>query len=370
MTRILGLILTSLSVLTLMVMAGLFLTKLARHHNERRIAFRSAVYISTVGEIVSRNMMPTQDLTAWAHDVAFHDTVLDFFNLVAGDERKTLVQLTHHLDMLRRLHRGLGNTRSPSERLRSVAALAVIAAPESRPFLLEALNDPISEVRIGAAAGLSLIGNADDVRSILAALEKQEPWAAERMADSIVRYGPSAVPFLSNYVLIDGPSLLSKPKHIGIAVRCLGQIGDRMGETAILTAIESSDPILRVKAAAALNQPWGERSARVLVDHLLDNDWRVRAQAAKALSAYERPEALKALSHALQDEAWWVRQNAAAALAKMKGGPGVLYASLELPDEFAVSAALSRLQESGLLVDLHDVEDGGSFGKSDDLVVA
>jgi len=369
MTRLLGLILTGLAALTLITMAGLFLTKLIRHYNERRVAFRSAVYISTLGEIVSRNMMPTRDLTAWAHDVAFHDTVIDFFNLVAGEERETLVQLTHHLDMLRRFHRGLGDTRRDPERLRSVAALAVIAAPESRPFLLQALNDPISEVRIGAAAGLSLIGDPDDVRSILTALEKQEPWAAERMADSIVRYGPSAVPILSNYVLIDGPALLSKPKHIGIAVRCLGQIGDQMGETAILAAIKSPDPLLRVKAAAALNQSWGERSALVLMDHLLDEDWRVRAQAATALSAYNRPETLKALAQALQDEAWWVRQNAATALGKMSGGAEVLYASLDLPDEFAVGAAVSRLQESGFLVDLHDVDDDSSRNGGD-LVVA
>ena len=347
MIRLLGLTLAALGAVTVTTMFALFFVKLGRHFNERRVAFRSAVYISTLGEILSRGMMPTQDLSAWAHDTAFHETLIDFFNLVAGDERQTLIELTEHLDMLRRFHRGLGAKRSESERLRSVSALAVIAADESRPYLLEALRDPITEVRIEAAAGLSVIGAEEDLRAILTAMEQEDRWAAERMADAIVRFGPTAVPVLSNYVLIGEQPPLVAARHVTTAVRCLGQIGDLRGETAILTALHGDDPIQRLKAAEALKQPWGDRSARALVGVLTDEDWRVRAQAATALAAYDYLPAVPALAAALNDEAWWVRQNAATTLGKIEGGVDALFDALDLTDPYAADAAKSQLQAGG-----------------------
>lgn len=340
MNQKLGLVVALLTVFIGVLMLGLFLTKLIRHYNQRRVAFRSAVYISTLGEIVSRGLMPTRDLTAWAHDVAFHQTVIDFFGLVTGDERRTLVRLTHQLDMLRRFHRDL-TSRRESERLRSVDALAVIAAPESRPFLVAALNDPVAEVRVGAAAGLSLIADGADTRPLLMALEKEDPWGAQRIADSIVRIGASAVPALSAYVL---GGIDRNPEHLGIAIRCLGQLGDERAKPALLSVLRNVDPVLRLKAAAALAQPWGESTALLLIARLVDIDWRVRAQAANALAAYNSPLSIPHLITALQDEAWWVRQNAATALGRIEGGTEGLRQALELPDAFAVAAARSQLE--------------------------
>ncbi len=336
-----------LVILTAIAMTSLFLIKLVRHNREREGAFRGAVYISTLGEIVSRSMEPSHDIDAWADDPAFHDTLIDFFTLVAGEEQRILLDLADRLGMIDRFHHDLANSPRINTRLRAVAALAVIASPRSRSNLIAALRDTSPEVRIEAAAGLSIIKHADDVAAVVSALENEERWVAERFADALVRFGAVAVPTLSNYVLIAGPLLDPAPRHLSSVVRCLGQIGDQRSETAILTALDGTDAQLRIRAAAALGHPWGERVRNALHRRLSDPDWRVRAQVASALAHHDHPSSLPYLIDALTDPAWWVRQNSASTLGAIDGGLEALFTALDHEDRFAADAARAQLMARG-----------------------
>ena len=340
-----------LAVITVVAMVALFLIKIVRHRRASKEAFRSAIYIGALGEIVSRMTLPTLDRSEWAEDPAFRDTLVDFLNFVDGAERDLLVELAHRVGLVDQFHSELVGSRRESVRLRASASLAEIASPSSRDDLRTALSDPSVEVRISAAAGLSILGAPSDVPAILAALEKEDRWAAERMADSLVRFGPAAVQALSNHVLIAGPVVRPVPNHLPIVVRVLGLIGDPRAETALLQALSSDDAWLRLRAAAALGHPWGDRVVRALLRHLVDDDWRVRAQAATALGRHNEPGTLDALSRALRDEAWWVRQNAAASMADIEGGIDALFDALDDNDPFAVDAALAQLMASGYVDD-------------------
>ena len=336
-----------LVILTVLAMAGLFLIKLLRHYRERQEAFRGAVYISTLGEIVSRSLEPSSDIDGWANDPAFHDTLIDFLTLVAGEEQRILVDLARRLSLIDRFHTELASARLISKRLRAVAALAVIAAPESRPHLVAALQDASPEVRIEAAAGLSIIGHEDDVAPVVRALENEERWVAERFADALVRFGVTAVPTLSNYVLVAGPLLDPAPRHLSAVVRCLGQIGDQRAETALLTALDGTDAQLRMRAAAALGHPWGQRVLDALLRRFSDPDWRVRAQVATALAHHDGPSSVPKLIEALTDPAWWVRQNSANTLAAIDGGVEALFDALDHEDRYAADAARAQLMTRG-----------------------
>lgn len=333
--------------LTVAAMATLFVIKLSRHYRERKEAFRGAVYISTLGEIVSRSLEPTHDIDAWADDPAFHDTLIDFFTLVAGEEQRILVNLADRLHMIERFHNDLATSRHVSTRLRAVAALAVIAAPKSRPHLIAALTDSSPEVRIEAAAGLSIIGHEDDVRPVIGALENEDLWVAERFADALVRFGEAAVPTLSNYVLVAGPMLDPAPRHLSAVVRCLGQIGDPRSVTALLAALDGTDAQLRIRAAAALAHPWGPRVFNALLRRIKDPDWRVRAQVTTALAPHNDPGSIPLLVEALTDTAWWVRQNAATTLGVIDGGIEALFDALDHEDRYAADAARAQLMARG-----------------------
>jgi len=351
LTPDLPLIALILATLTVSAMVALFVIKVWRHRRAKAAAFRSAVYIGALGEIVSRLTLPAHDRTEWAEDPAFRETLVDFLDFVDGAERDLLVELAHRVGLVDQFHGELVGSKRESVRLRASASLAEIASPSSRKDLRTALSDKSVEVRISAAAGLSILGAEADAPAVLAALEKEDRWAAERMADSLVRFGPAAVQTLSNHVLIAGPAVSPVPAHLPVVVRILGLIGDPRAETALLQALSADDAWLRIRAAAALGHPWGQRVTRALLQRLVDEDWRVRAQAATALGRHNDRSTLEALSRALRDEAWWVRQNAAASMADIEGGIDALFEMLDDEDPFAVDAALAQLMASGYLDD-------------------
>lgn len=87
MTADLPLIALILATLTASAMVALFVIKVLRHRRAKGAAFRSAVYIGALGEIVSRLTLPAHDRTEWAEDPAFRETLVDFLSFVDGAER-------------------------------------------------------------------------------------------------------------------------------------------------------------------------------------------------------------------------------------------------------------------------------------------
>lgn len=336
-----------LAALTVASMAILFVVKVIRHRRIRQDGLRRAVYIAALGEVASHGTPSESNIAGWANDPSFAATLVDFLNLVDGAERSRLVDLADHSGLTARLAADLTGGRTVNPRLDAVSALSAIGSPSSLPALRAALADPIEEVRLEAAAGLARIGEAEDVEAVLRAMEHEDTWTAERMADALVDFGTTAVQALSNYVLLAGPAIDPVPRHLPLVIRALGLIGDPSAEVALLTALRGEDPILRIKAASALGEPWNSRVTRALIRALSDPDWRVRSRAAAVLGDHRDPGALPALRAALRDEAWWVRQHAAESLSEIEGGTDVLFAALEDSDPFAVDAALARLMAIG-----------------------
>ncbi len=127
----------------------------------------------------------------------------------------------------------------------------------------------------------------------------------------------------------------------------LGTIGDLRAEPALLSALESTDPELRIRGAAALGTAGTPACVPALVRTLRDPEWEVRAQAATALGRQMDGRALESLAASMRDENWWVRQNSALAISEIPGGEDVLVALLEDPDRFARDAAVERLMAIG-----------------------
>ena len=137
----------------------------------------------------------------------------------------------------------------------------------------------------------------------------------------------------------------------------------------MLSALESSDGELRIRAAAALGTVGSLACVPALIRALRDFEWEVRAQAAAALGRQMDGRAIDGLREAMRDENWWVRQNSAQSLSEIPGGVGALIRGLEDEDRFARDAAIERLMAMGLVRKAVDAVKDGSANEQDRYVV-
>jgi HEAT repeat protein len=107
-----------------------------------------------------------------------------------------------------------------------------------------------------------------------------------------------------------------------VAATMLGILGDDRATSALANALNSSDRILRGRAAETLgNFPRLERSIFLrLVEGLKDTDSYFRESSAKALAQLRQPEALAALDEMkTKDVVPFNREVAQEAIAKIRG---------------------------------------------------
>jgi HEAT repeat protein len=347
----------------------LFVYKLIRHRRERFDEFRRASYIGALSEMATRSGYPLEMLRRWSPDGVFLETLLEFLKFLQGGERQNLLRLARELGIVERFVTELRTAKRRNARVEAVKALAEFADPASADALLEALDDPVDEVRWQAAGALAKIGDPRAVRPLLAVLQRETDWGASRIADTLVSFGSTAVPDLARYALLSDPSLSSTTAHVPLIARVLGIIGDVRAEPAMLSALESEDGELRIRAAAALGTVGSLACVPALVRALRDAEWEVRAQAAAALGRQMDGRAIEGLRESMRDENWWVRQNSAQALSEIPGGAGALIGGLEDEDRFARDAAIERLMAMGLVRKAVEAIKEGSAGEQDRHIV-
>jgi HEAT repeat protein len=334
------------AVLSVALAVVLFFVKIHHWRRARILGVRRAEYIAAVGEIVARGL-PHRFERGWAQDPLFHDVLLQYVDVVAGDERTQLEQLISSIDLRYRLVIQLKSARRTSQRMAAAAYLAVIASPEIEWALIEALDSPNAEIRIQAAGGLAKIKSEAAIAQLVHMLLTDNPWVAARIADQLVAYGPVAVPYLMENVRDEHQGRLVDPRILAAAVRILGMIGDLRAAPAIEPLLEHPDREVRIAAAAALGSAGTGHSIPPLLSALDDRCWEVRAAAASALAAFSDGAATEPVARLLTDRSWWVRQNAAAALMEIVGGMDALITALEDDDAYARDAALQQLGLNG-----------------------
>lgn len=323
-----------------------FIAKYIRYRAARARDLRRAIYINTLSELVSRFAIPDVELEGWRKDPVFSERLIEALDIFDGAQRDHLVEIARRIGLADDLLKGLASKRV-GRRLDAVTALSRIADIEHKAAIERALNDPSAEVRVQAAFALARIGSSDSVPKIIRRMNSEDLWAAQLMADALTEFGSSAVAAMAADVLIDRPGIEGQARYLPDLVRALGSIGDPTAEPALLHALGSDDPIIRLRAAEALGSSGTPTSVPKLMRTLDDDDWRVRVKAAAALGQQRDARGLMNLRTALRDPEWWVRQAAAEAIGRIGGGDQVLIDALDDDDPFARDAAVERLTLTG-----------------------
>lgn len=323
----------------LAIMAAVFVAgKLRGSRRRASMAERRQRYVETLSQMVLDQTFP-RSIRREAGDPVFRTVLLEYLRFLEGDEREFLLQVAGELKLVdkfvKELHHPVRDIR-----VRAAEALTEFADPHTVEALLVALSDKTPEVRIQAVAALSRIGDARAVKPILSQLDREDQWAANRIADSLVHFGPNAVAAMAEYVDRSG-------RYATLVIRALGRIGDYQAEQVLLQALDDPDLDVRIRAVGALGRTGTPAGLQELVQAMRDSAWEVRAQAAKSLGEIGDQMAMPVLRHALRDTSWWVRNNAAAALAEIPGGLEVLRDALDDHDPYARDIAAATLLAAG-----------------------
>ena len=340
---------TAVTALVAVVLAvSLFGLKVYHWQRDRIRGARRAHYIAAVGEMLARGLSAPDD-RGWAEDPLFHEVLLQYFDVVAGEERAHLERLITEVDLRNRMVAQLREAKRTSSRLEAAAHLSIAASPEVEWALLEALESPTAEIKIHAAAGLAKIESDRAIPKLVHMLLTEEPWVSSRVADQLVEYGSKAVDLLVENIRDEHGGRLVRADVLTAIVRVLGYIGDLGATPAIVPLLDHPAVDVRVAAAGALGTAGTPASVTDLVRALDDPRWEVRARAASSLAMFSDPETAQPLADRLRDSSWWVRQNAAESLVEIPGGLEALIEALEGDDAYARDAALQQLGLTGMI---------------------
>lgn len=348
---------------------ALFLVKWFNWRRTRAHGQRRAEYVGAVGEIVARGLPHDFD-QGWAADPLFHDVLMQYVSVVAGDERGHLEELIEVIDLRNRLVHQLRAARRQSLRMAAASYLAIIASPEIEWALIEALDSPNPEIKIQAAGGLATIKSERAIGKLVHMLLTEQAWVAGRIADQLVTFGVGAVPMLMENIRDEHNGNLVDAGTIAVAIRVLGFIGDRVAGPIIEPMLVHPDLEVRVAAANALATAGKTSCVWALADALTDPAWQVRARAAASLGAFSDGVSLDSLALALSDDSWWVRQNTAQTLTEVVGGIDILIHALDSADLYARDAALQQLGLSGEVDRARDRIAAGMATERDELLIA
>lgn len=346
--------------------AGLLVVfKLAHREIRRWRGVRTAHYVAAVGEMVSRNMIPSSPPPAWGEDPLFHDALADYALLLTGPEREIVDELISRLGIVDVLRRRIRRRVPVTTRLRSVSSLVDLANESHVPDLRALVDDHSTHVRVHAIRGLARLGDVGSVERFLELGTTVKPWEAARIADALVEFGSDATAVIGEWIHEETSGTEPAVEMVGLAARALGLIGDPSAEDVLIGLLGS--PLLdwRVAAASALEHTGGEAAVGPLTNALADGSWRVRARAVTALGGMADPDVAPSIAPLLRDRMWWVRQNAADALSRLPGGTTHLVAALDGDDPYAADAALSHLTTSGALAEAARHADDGTASDID-----
>jgi HEAT repeat protein/bifunctional DNase/RNase len=186
----------------------------------------------------------------------------------------------------------------PDVRLAAVRALARIGGERSITVLVDRLADPVFDVQQAAADALAAIGDAGVARAFASWLAGVDDARLRARYVAVLGElgGQPGIRDLAQF-LIDPARAVRKA-----AADALGTLSRTLVTDVLVPLLTSSGtPAERWLAAVTLGHLGSPRAARVLVDHLTDEDPRRRLIAAEALANVDTPAAIDALADRLTD---------------------------------------------------------------------
>jgi HEAT repeat protein len=286
-----------------------------------------------------------------------------------GDERarsgaaRTLAQLPGGIDVL------LGELEQPDVTRRRGALSGLSDSADARvvPALIEALDDEA----IVAAAAAAELGRRRDPAALPALKKALHGDASWMVAEALTEFGPDGISALVDASALPDPGLhalatrqlerlgdaaaapvsrlLAEPTPRAIAAaRVAGELALADTRDALVAAVASDSPELRIAALDALARVAPPRVAPTVLACFDDEEPEIRAAAARALAAAPvQDSSARALTELLSDEDASVRAAAADALASAASGREAPLVGLLHDDDPTVRAAAATALGSG-----------------------
>ena len=327
--------------------AALFLVSVKVAHrtilNSRGV--RAAHYVAAAAEMIERRYIPSNPPKGWRTDPVFHDILIDYRRLMEGEDGRFIDRMIEEFGIVDALIPRIRRIFPQTSRLQAVSTFVELADKSAAPFLRSLLEDRNDYVQTHAAHGLARIHDLTAVPLILDLSTRVRPWEAARLTDSLISFGPDAVPLIIEWVGAEMTSARPSTEAVTQCARVLGFIGDNAAEPLLIRLISSPNLEWRIAAASALGRVGSDAARTALLSTLADSAWEVRARAVRALTSLADETVGPAVVELLGDSEWWVRQNAAETLAEIPGGVARLVAALDSPDRFAADSALNQLAE-------------------------
>jgi len=166
----------------------------------------------------------------------------------------------------------------PETRLRVGRALLIAAGPSARAFFLQALRQPVTDVRATAIRGLGWTGTPQDMNVLSGALADEHAEIRSSAIQALVDLAtPGAIRLLKN-------SLLNGDEQLTLgSAKALARFPE--GWDALKEATGDPDLIIRRAASQGLgliNEPWATDILRKMA--IEDPQWLVRSSAEGALT--------------------------------------------------------------------------------------
>jgi len=152
--------------------------------------------------------------------------------------------------------------------------LARVGAPAVE-LLIQALNDPDEDIRMGVAAALGMIGRPA-VAPLIIALREEDDDGSRRAIEALMKIGEPAVQALIQ-------ALGDEDWHVRLgSARALVRIGAPAVQP-LISALQRESPAIKKGVAAALGKIGDARAVEPLIQTLMRDDWHVGRIAVHAL---------------------------------------------------------------------------------------
>ena len=167
-------------------------------------------------------------------------------------------------------------------RILAAENLGKIPSPRATPALVEALGDPLDNVRGNALNALAKIGSRDAAAPMMRLLDDSDDWVRTTAIRSLAELG---VEEAADRIIEE----LSHPAE-WVQIRCLealGTLGTEKALPAIMKQLKDEKPNVRRAAVVALMNISSPAAREALQQASNDEDWEVRVYAAEALKHLE-----------------------------------------------------------------------------------
>jgi HEAT repeat protein len=212
--------------------------------------------------------------------------------------------------------------RRPWRRASAAFGLGDMGSPGAVPALLDALDDPVRDVRSAAARSLGRLRAVEAVDPLVHALAyKRTPRAVAGYA--LLSIGPPALPRLRPMLSDDHAEIRAA------AVELIGLLGNASVAGELGERLRDGSAEVRAKAAHALGRLAAEREAGRLRETLNDRAGFVRAAAAEALGLVGDRDAGEELLAVAREDDFDPARAAARAFARLR--PDAVFAAASAP---------------------------------------